>query len=376
MKKHVRHVIVLLAFVMSLVLVACAGGGTGAAAPVTAPAPPAAAGAAETLEVEVGDLAAAEASLYGFTRQNPFIWKIGHNNAEDHYWNIFMTSWGDMVYEATGGKIVFELYPSAQLGDDSALGEMIRNGNIEMMITGSAIPGRWYRPMLIMQLPTLFDSIEHVVDAANGELGDVIARNLAEQNILYFGAWARTPWAFLTTFEVNEVSDLTDRRMRTMPDEGTVALMSAIYNLNATPIAFAEVFTSLQQGVVEGLNNPISSLYTMRFHEVATNLSVTGTHNDFAAILVSPQQWEALGQDLRDVMNETFEMITPLVTEYILTEDELFISHMQETMPSLRVVHLDTEEIWERTTAIQQDIIDLLDAQEFFDAARASSPTP
>jgi TRAP-type C4-dicarboxylate transport system substrate-binding protein len=103
------------------------------------------------------------------------IWRVGHNNADDHYWNIYLTKFADLVAEKTDGQIEVQVYPNSQMGDDNALGEMIRNGNIEMMITGGCIPGKWYRPMMMVEMAGLFDNPEHVARCINPESGTLQA---------------------------------------------------------------------------------------------------------------------------------------------------------------------------------------------------------
>ena len=117
MKKVKSWVCLILTAAMLLVLPACGGNG-------------------ETADSDSANSASGET----------YTWRIAHNNAEDSQWQLNLLELSDLVKEASGGQLVIELYPNSQLGDDTAMCEMIRNGNLDMMVTGGEVPGRWYSP--------------------------------------------------------------------------------------------------------------------------------------------------------------------------------------------------------------------------------------
>ena len=301
------------------------------------------------------------------------VWRVGHNNAEDHYWNVYMQKWGELVNEKTDGKVEVQVYANSQLGDDAAMGEMIRNGNLDMMITGACVPGKWYRPMTMMEMSGLFDDMDHVERAIYGEAGEIMKKGCEEQGIMLWDNWMRTSWEFMTTKPVSQLSDFKGLKVRVTPDDVWITHMEGTYGLSASPMAFSEVFSSLQQGVVEGVLNPISSMYTMRFHEVCDNLVITKTNFDFAPILVSPSSWEKLPEDIQNIMWECEEEIREEVNEYIRTEDDKYIALMQEENPNLTITYLDSNEVIESAKKIHQEVVDTLGAQEVYDAIRACS---
>ena len=147
--------------------------------------------------------------------------------------------------------------------------------------------------------------------------------------------------------------------------------MEGTYGLSATPMAFSEVFTGLQQGVVEGVFNPISSMYTMRFHELCDYLVLTGVNYDFASIMVSQQSWDKLSEEQKAVMEECKLEIRDEVNEYITTEDDIYIELMKEENPNLEVIELDQEEILEAGRAIAPEVAAMCDGTELYEAIRA-----
>lgn len=298
-------------------------------------------------------------------------WRIGHNNPEDHYWSVYAYKFADMVAEKSNGTIKVEVYANSQLGDDNAMGEMIRNGNLDEMITGGCIPGNWYEPMKMVEMAGLFDSWEHVERAIYGEPGEIMKRGCEEAGFILWDNWMRSTWACLSVKPVESLDDFKGLKTRVTGTDVWVTHMEGAYGLSATPIAFSEVFTSLQQGVVNAVFNPISSMYTMRFHELCNYLVMTDANYDFAAIMVSQQSWDKLTDEQKAIMQECEDAIRAEVNEYIKTEDATYIDLMKQENPDLEVVELDNTPILEAGRAVAPKVIELCNGQELYDAIRA-----
>ena len=298
-------------------------------------------------------------------------WRIGHNNPEDHYWSVYMNKFADMVAEKSGGTIDVQVYANSQLGDDNAMGEMIRNGNLDEMITGACIPGNWYPPMKMMEMAGLFDSQEHVERAIYGEPGEMMKKGCEEAGFILWDNWMRTPFQFLSKKPIATLDDFKNLKTRVTGTDVWVAHMEGAYGLSATPIAFSEVFTSLQQGVVDAVINPISSMYTMRFHELCDYLVLANANYDFASIMVSNQSWNSLTPEQQQIMQECEDAIREEVNEYIKTEDATYIEMMQKDNPNLKVVELDNTALLENGRAIAPEVYELCDGKELYDAIRA-----
>lgn len=115
-------------------------------------------------------------------------------------------------------------------------------------------------------------------------------------------------------------SDLEDLRMRTMQSPIIISTYENL-NANATAMAFTEVYNGLQQGVVEGQENPLANIYTMRFYEVQNYLSLTNhAYHGYAAI-VNKGTWDSLPDDLKQVMTIAFDNGRDLARE-LTAEDE------------------------------------------------------
>lgn len=357
MKKNWKRLLALvLTLALTISLAACSGtsGGKNTANP-SAPADNSASGSGGTSSGE------------------KIIWKIGHNNGEEHYWEQNALRFKELVEAATNGQVEVQTYPNSLLGDDTAMGEMIRNGNLDMMITGSTVPGKWFDCMSILCMTGLFDSMDHVERALAGEAGDYLRAGCEANGMLLWDAWLRTPYNYMSTKPFESMADMSGVKIRTPPDEIWVADMSSL-GFNPTPIAFSEAFTALQQGVVEAVINPISSMYNMRFQEVCGNLAITNLNFEFAPVLVSPSSWNKLTPELQQIFLDCEAQVREESNAKIREEDALYIEKLQTELPNMVITYPDTTDMKAAALAAHPDIVSMVEGgEELYDLIRASA---
>ena len=233
-----------------------------------------------------------------------YTWRIAHNNAEDSQWQLNLLELSDLVEEASGGQLVIELYPNSQLGDDTAMCEMIRNGSLDMMVTSGEVPGRWYSPANLMAMPYLFKDLDHLERCIYGEPGEIMANGLSEAGLGVFDYWLRANRQILSKEPIETLDDMQGLKIRVPETDIWIKSMEAL-GANPTPVAFSESFTALQQGVVDAIENPLSAMYTMRFHEVCPNLALTNHTVCCATVLYNEDNYAKLPENLLTVLRES-----------------------------------------------------------------------
>lgn len=183
-----------------------------------------------------------------------------------------------LVDEKTGGAVKIEVFPSGQLGGSRDLIEGVQLGTVDLTIVGPGALGGFYAPYNWTEYPFIYASDEHVLKVMQGEIGSELAAELLKatgtirpiaQN------WLRTPrHVFTTKKPVQTVEDLAGMKIRVPSGpllEGFRAMGAA-----PTPVDFSELFTAMQQGVVDGAELPIDYIYDNGFYEIAKYLSLTG----------------------------------------------------------------------------------------------------
>lgn len=191
----------------------------------------------------------------------------------------------EVVKEATNGAIEIEVYPSSQLGDVGASQEAIQMNTLDMAVTNLAVIGSVIPEFGAVGGPFLFESDEHIQKAMEGELGQYYADKAAEKGLNICGYLYTGFRHCFTSKPINTVDDFKGLKIRTMENPVDVGIFNAI-GAQATPMAYSELFTAIQQGTVDGGDAPY--------------LTLSGHTYNICIILISNEAIEKIPADMRD----------------------------------------------------------------------------
>lgn len=244
-------------------------------------------------------------------------WKLGHLGNEEHMWNKTALKFAELVSEKTDGQLEIKVYPNEQLGGEVDNINMIRSGTADMVVAGESMQN-WAPKAALIATPYAFEDAEHVKRAINGEIGDEIEADIEEKvglKALYFHS--RAPRNLTSKKPITNLEELKDLKMR-VPN--VPLFIKAWKAAGASPQAldFNEVFTGLQQGVIDAQENPVDLIYSGSLYEVQKYVNVTEHVNGWVYVLVGVDQFEALSEDMQTAVLEAAEE----AQEY---SDQLFI---------------------------------------------------
>jgi len=291
-----------LALVMVLGLASCGLVGQEApAAPAPAPSAPAAP------STEGGD-AAAERPVYTNTtetqgKSNEIVVKVSNGAGETSpAVKALLTAFAPEVEFNSNGRVGVEVYANGQLGDDVTASEMVIAGQLEMVNLSTA-PLIGYVPELgIFDIPFLFND-EAEADAIIGaEVGDYLDAKLEAKGLINL-VWHENGFRELTNSkrEVASVADVAGLKIRTMENEFHEELWNSL-GATATPMSTTELYTALEQGTVDGEENPVANFYAYQFQEVQDYVTFTNHIYSPFLLLFSKQIWDTYDTDVHDVL--------------------------------------------------------------------------
>jgi len=204
------------------------------------------------------------------------------------------------LIEAKYPEFDVQCYSDAQLGDDTTATQNVAMGNLECVITSTSPLTGMCKDLEVFDLPFLFPNYDAADAVLNGEIGDAIAAKL-QSNGLRNLAWFENGFRDLTNskLDVHAPADVKGLKIRTMENPIHLAIWKAL-GAAPTPMAFSEVFTALQQGAIDGQENPISTIYLNKFYEV--NKYVTLTHHVYSPknFLMNEALFESLTKEQQD----------------------------------------------------------------------------
>lgn len=231
--------------------------------------------------------------------------RIAYLVSEDQSTHIASEQFKEKLETESDGRIQVELYPNGSLfpSDREAI-EAVQLGNVEMTIPAVAALSSFNKKFMVFDLPFLFDTYEEVYNALDGELGQELLTELEENNIkgLVFGA---NGFRHMTNNEgpINSPDDLKGLKIRTMESPVQTDSFKA-WGANASPFAFGELYTAIQQGTYDGMENPISLIYTHKFYEVQDYLTLSGHFYAPTALLINNDFYNSLPEDLQELVME------------------------------------------------------------------------
>ena len=336
----------LLALLIAAVLLfAACGGGTSTPAPTTAPADNADNADAPAAEGEaVHILFGVEGSL--IQPQN-----------QAAQWML------EGITEETGGRITFDFFPDSVLGTGQELLQQTIDGTIQMTISAVGLFSTYTPNMQALQLPFLLDTYEKVEAAFNSpEFEDLLA-SLSEIGVKgLFGVECGMRHFAHVNHPVNEVADIQGDRIRIVP---SAMLQDAMTLLGAdpTPLAFGEVYTGLQNNLIDALEINLMSMYTMRFYEVINYFSFIGLYPFPSMFIMNQDFFDALSAEDQEIFlrwsrkasDENFARFLPEIEERALEamlESGIVVNDVVDIEP-FRELMLP---VWEELSALDPRI--------------------
>lgn len=220
--------------------------------------------------------------------------KLAHGLNVNHSVHIAMVQMGEDLEKISGGKLKLEIYPSQQLGTERQCLELLQIGSLDMTKVSSGVMENFAPNMRIFGIPFLFKDREHSFRVLDGPIGQELL-NQGEKywlkGLAYYDAGSRS---FYTKEKpVREPSDLKGLKVRVME---SVTAMEMVRTLGGspTPISWGELYTSLQQGVVDGAENNPPSFYLSKHYEVCKYYSLDEHTVLPDVLIVSTHLWNRL----------------------------------------------------------------------------------
>lgn len=211
--------------------------------------------------------------------------KLGHSLGLSHPVHIAMEYFADRVQEKSGGKLIIDVYPSSQLGGERESLELLQIGSLAMTKVSSAVMENFSPKLKVFGYPYLFRDKEHRYQLYDSKIGSEL---LAEgeqywlKGLTYFDAGSRSFYTKNT--KITRPDDLNGLKIRVMESPTAINLVKALGG-SPTPVSWGELYTSLQQGVVDGAENNLPSFYSSRHYEIAKEFSMD-EHTSIPDILV------------------------------------------------------------------------------------------
>ena len=198
--------------------------------------------------------------------------KLSHNHNRDHAVHKVMTDMAKEVRKQTDGEVKIRIYPDAQLGNQRESMELMQSGALDMVKSNAAELEAFAPAYSAFNLPYLFRDKDHYYKIKLSEIGKEILNSTESKGFIgvtYYDAGARS---FYSNKPIKTPEDLKGMKIRVQPSPSAIAMIKAL-GASPTPLAYGELYTAMQQGVVDAAENNIPSFSLSRHSEVAKYFS-------------------------------------------------------------------------------------------------------
>jgi len=230
--------------------------------------------------------------------------KVANYFAEDHPQNVALREkFKKIVEEKSGGTLKVQIYANSTLGAEKEFYDGVRNGTIEMGIPGLIMQNDIPK-MGVPEWPFLFKDFEHVKKVLNGPIGKEIAADLEKKHGVHPLAWSANGFRmFSANKTIDSMDDFKGLRIR-MPNIPNYITIGKLLGANVTTMPISEVFTALEQKVVDGQDNPIATLRASGWYEVQSNVLESKHMFSPNIYIINSKFWHSLTPEQQKIIEE------------------------------------------------------------------------
>lgn len=229
--------------------------------------------------------------------------KLGHIADPQNPYAMGAEKFAELVKEKTGGAVEIQIFPSSQLGNQRDLIEGLTFGTVDLTMTSTAVLGNFLTEAAVFDLPFIFRDIPHAYKALD-TVGMEICKPLEQRGIKVLSMFENGVRHMTNNRNpIRKPEDVKGLKVRVMEQPIYIEMIKAL-DASPTPMAFGELFTALQQGVVDGQENPAAHIYTSRFFEVQKFISLTAHTYSAEPMLIAMSVWEGLSDDHKKAIQE------------------------------------------------------------------------
>jgi C4-dicarboxylate-binding protein DctP len=260
----------------------------------------------------------------------PIVIKFSHVVAPDTPKGRAADYFKKLAEERSKGRVKVEVYPNSQLYKDREEMEALQIGAVQMLAPSlSKFGPLGVRPFELFDLPYIFPNKETLYRVMDGDIGKKLFGMLAAKGITGLAFWDNGFKQMSANRPLHSVEDFKGLKMRIQSSKVLEAQMKAL-GANPQVMAFSEVYSALQQGVVDGTENPLSNLYTQKMNEVQKYLTLSDHGYLGYAVLVNKAFWDGLPADIRVILDKAMRDATTFERKIAQQENDEALANIKK----------------------------------------------
>ncbi len=277
----------------------------------------------------------------GGNKQKVTVLKLAHGLDVNHPVHKAMVYMAELVQKKSNGRLRIDIYPNEQLGSERECIEQLQLGSLAMTKTSSSPLESFVPEMAVYGLPYVFRDAEHAWKVYNGEIGKKLlaaGEKVGLKGLCYYDAGARS--FYTRSKPIYTPDDLKGLKIRVQKSNMALKMIEA-FGASATPIDWGELYTALQQGVVDGAENNPPSFYTSRHYEICKYYTLDEHTRVPDVLLISTAVWKKLSPEFQKILQEAADESVPYQRQLW---DEMVKKSLEEVQKAgVKIIYPDKE---------------------------------
>jgi tripartite ATP-independent transporter DctP family solute receptor len=275
---------------------------------------------------------------------------------DDHPWGEGARKFKEIVEEKTNGEVKIEIYGNGALaGSGREIQEGAKIGTIDIGISSTPM-SLMNQYQDIFSLPYIFSSRKHAWEVLDGPIGDKVGEMLSTHNLTHLAYW-EDGFRQITnsTRPTTTIEDFKGLRIRVPESEVRIETFRAL-GASPLPMAWSEVFTALQQGTIDGQENPLSVINSSSFYDVQKYLTISNHVYSPATLFINTSKWDLLSEDQQEIVMEAADAGKDLNRQLNEEQDAKMVKELEEKGMEVTVID-DIKPFQDATKSVWESVI-------------------
>jgi tripartite ATP-independent transporter DctP family solute receptor len=254
--------------------------------------------------------------------------KLGHLANEQHSWHKASVKFAELVAAKTKGAVEVKVFPNEQLGKEMDTINAIQLGSVDLTITGESLQN-WAPKAALLAVPYMLRDEKHMTAVVNGPIGADIAKEIEAKTQLKPIAWfERGPRELTSNRPIKSPAELNGLVMR-VPNVPLFLNVWKALGAKPTPMAFSEVFTGLQQGVIQAQENPLSLIMSASFYEVQKYVNMTNHVRSWIYLVIGSKKFSKMKPEYQKAILESAKEAQAFERDLFLKDEQALVGQLK-----------------------------------------------
>ncbi len=279
--------------------------------------------------------------------------KLGHGLDTSHPVHKSMAYMAELLEKESQGQMKIQIYPSQQLGTERELVELLQIGSVGITKVSASVLENFAPMYRVLSIPYIFKSEQHRFNVLEGEIGQEILNDGEEfwfHGLCFYDAGSRS--FYTKDRPVNTPADLEGLKIRVMESQTAMDMVNSLGG-SPTPISFGELYTALQQGVVDGAENNPPSFYTSRHYEVSKYYTIDEHTSVPDVLIISTHIWKTLTESEKELLQRVALQSAEYQKQLWKEASDEAIQKVTEA--GVEIIYPDKSEFKERVTGMYEE---------------------